>query len=1005
MNVARRIATRELSLPACLQHGFALPCFCCFMLMTGFAPSARGGSTIFGGGPFYSGGTATMNALRASGYTTVMLWCIHVDAVTGNLIYNDVLVASNGVYVGNPAWPAQLATLKTPPTSVNRIEISVSSWGVNDFQAIQTLMNNYGTNTDSILYRNFQALKTATGADAVDYDDETLYDVNTAVKFGQMLSSIGYKVTLCPYTNPTFWQNTYNQLGSGIVDAIYLQCYAGGGGNNPSTWNGYFSGTKVQPGMWCKNGGGCTAGNSASEVLAQMTAWRATAGIRGGFMWLYDDMLSCTSGGTAADYAKAINQAVDALQVSPGTGFSAVAAFNALALPGSAPFVITNTGTTTFNWSVINTSSWLTVSASSGSLVANGSTTVNLNLNNANATNLAPGTYSATVLFSNATTRVAQPRVFTLNTAVANWPVALTGFNAALLATNTATAANPKATAFDLPNNYCFYQAGLSGSTRGLPWTGVFASQVDNSTAFQLGPYGATNALLLGYNYPKFGTLTFATPQAFNSLAILASSANGGGLGTFVLTFTNGTKSPVFTFNAQDWFFNVANVAIQGFGRLRLGASLTIEDNGAANPNLYQTTVNLAALGLTLPISSITFSNQTNAGAQQNTAIFAVSGMPSNIPLLPPANLAAAPGSNATVRLTWTASAGATNYLVRRSNVSGNSYAPVTSTPNPSFTDNGLANGTTYYYVVSAVGTSNESPNSGEVSAMPGSYRGWVLAANPVAYWPLNDTNGPIAYDIARGSNGVYAGSYTLGFSGPVGVGFGSPHRAAHYDGSSAYTQIPLLIGSTNFSIVFWVQTTTSGGTPNWYNGKGLVDGEVGGQVNDFGVSLVGTKVGFGIGNPDTTLTSTRIVNNGLWHQVVTTRDAGNGAMRIYVDGTLDSSTTGPTGSRTAPPSLRIASLQTGGNYLLGNISDVALYDQVLTANQVATLYSAASGLYYNVTLTNSWNGANLVLNWPGNGKLLEATNLAGPWITNFSVAPATINPSLPQKFFRVQAQ
>ena len=58
-------------------------------------------STLFGGGPFYSGGYATMNTLRTSGYTTVMLWCIHVDATTGNLIFNDQLVAANGSYVGN----------------------------------------------------------------------------------------------------------------------------------------------------------------------------------------------------------------------------------------------------------------------------------------------------------------------------------------------------------------------------------------------------------------------------------------------------------------------------------------------------------------------------------------------------------------------------------------------------------------------------------------------------------------------------------------------------------------------------------------------------------------------------------------------------------------------------------------------------------------------------------------------------------------------------------------
>ena len=29
--------------------------------------------------------------------------------------------------------------------------------------------------------------------------------------------------------------------------------------------------------------------------------------------------------------------------------------------------------------------------------------------------------------------------------------------------------------------------------------------------------------------------------------------------------------------------------------------------------------------------------------------------------------------------------------------------------------------------------------------------------------------------------------------------------------------------------------------------------------------------------------------------------------------------------------------------------------------------------------LTNNWDGANLVLSWPGSGLLLQATNLAGP--------------------------
>lgn len=974
-------------------------------LWLALSSSVSASSTIYGGGPFYTGGTAVMNTLRASGYTTVMLWTIHVDATTGNLIYNDQLVVSNGVYVGNSAWPAQLATLKAGPTSVNRIEWSVGSApsGGNDFANILALINNYGTNSTSILYQNFLALKTATGADAISYDDETQYDVTTSVEFGQMLASIGYKVTLCPYTDASFWQSVYNQLGSNLVDRVYLQCYAGGAGNDPDTWNSYFSGLKVIPGMW--GIASDPSGSTASQVQTQMTAWRAADGIPGGFMWLYDNIAANTNGGTPADYALAINRAVDPLVITPSTGFSGVTAFNLSSLPMNTPFTLSNASASAISWSVINTSSWLTVSATLGTNAAGVSTNVTASLNPAIATNLALGNYSASLIFSNKTTAVSSPRTFTLNTAVANWPVAVNGFNAALLASNNATSGSPGATAFDIPNDYCLYQQGLSGSTRGLPLNGVFSSQVDSSTAFQLGPYGAADALILGDTYAKSGTLTMPNQAAFNSLTILAASANGGGQGTFVLNFTNGTRSQVFAFNCQDWFYVATNVAIQGFGRLKLGASLAIEDNGSSNPNLYQTTVNLAALGLAQAIASITFSNRAGAGGTESTAIFAVSGMPSSIPVQTPTGLTAIPGTNATVRLVWNASAGATNYNLKQSSVSGSGYVTVASVPGANCTITNLANGSIYYFVVSAVGVANESTNTAQVSAMPGSYLGWALAANPLAYWPLNETSGTIADELVQGSNGAYVGGCTLTTGGAAGAGFFSPHRIVTFNGSSGCTQIPRLIGNTNFSIVFWVRTAASGGTPNWYNGEGLVDGEVSGTTGDFGVALVGTKVGFGVGNPDTTLPSVKNISDNVWHQVAVTRDAGSGAMTICIDGKFDTSTTGPTGVRTNPPALRIGGIQTGVGFFSGSISDVTMYPQVLTTNQIATIYSAATGIFYNVKLTNTISGANFVLSWPGNGKLLEATDLAGPWTTNVSASPATVAPTQPQKFYRIRTQ
>src|ERR1019366_7311250 len=213
------------------------------------------------------------------------------------------------------------------------------------------------------------------------------------------------------------------------------------------------------------------------------------------------------------------------------------------------------------------------------------------------------------------------------------YPIAATGYNTGLIVPYNATPAAPKATGFDIANNYCFYQAGLlgnaqvggTGGTEGLPQSGTFVSRNDGTT-FKFGPYGGTNALLLGYTRPSAGTLTLVQPQPYNSITILASSANGGGLGTCFVTFTNGIKSKNFNFNDQDWFNVTTNVALMGFGRLKLGQSTLLTENpGFANPNLYQTTLNLAALGSNLMVASITFNNPA-IGGNQDSAVFAISG-------------------------------------------------------------------------------------------------------------------------------------------------------------------------------------------------------------------------------------------------------------------------------------------------------------------------------------------------------------------------------------------
>jgi fibronectin type 3 domain-containing protein len=71
------------------------------------------------------------------------------------------------------------------------------------------------------------------------------------------------------------------------------------------------------------------------------------------------------------------------------------------------------------------------------------------------------------------------------------------------------------------------------------------------------------------------------------------------------------------------------------------------------------------------------------------------------------------------VTLNWTVSSGATGYYVERSIAFGGPYTQISSQTAANYTDTGLANGTKYYYVVSAYNSAGQSANSADVSAMP----------------------------------------------------------------------------------------------------------------------------------------------------------------------------------------------------------------------------------------------------------------------------------------------
>jgi hypothetical protein len=203
-------------------------------------PQAR----IYASGAFCFGGSVAVNNLLAAQYSTVILWSVHVHS-NADLYMNNTQIVSGGVYQEAQPMdlPSRLAILYQNKMSVI---FSVGAGGVDDFANIGTLIEQYGIGPKNPLYQNFAALKAAMvsaggNIDAIDFDNEDNLNAPVMVGFAAMLKAIGYgSVTFCPYSERPVWQDTLTELtkqfGPNFVSALHLQCYSGGGGNNPQDW-------------------------------------------------------------------------------------------------------------------------------------------------------------------------------------------------------------------------------------------------------------------------------------------------------------------------------------------------------------------------------------------------------------------------------------------------------------------------------------------------------------------------------------------------------------------------------------------------------------------------------------------------------------------------------------------------------------------------------------------------------------------------------------------------
>jgi 1-phosphatidylinositol phosphodiesterase len=211
----------------------------------------------------------------------------------------------------------------------------------------------------------------------------------------------------------------------------------------------------------------------------------------------------------------------------------------------------------------------------------------------------------------------------------------------------------------------------------------------------------------------------------WNNIVAILNEAYSGGSGTLYINFSSGVQSGPF---------GIPNIP-------------AVSNDINSRLSNYFTTNTLGRYGI-IPMD---FADATKCALIYNTTSVAV-----------PQNLTVAAATSVNVlNLSWSASAGATTYNLKRSLTSGGPYTTVATVTGTSYTDSSVVAGVTYYYVVSGLRASAESADSAQasVTAQPLSNFGFETPSVPNfqynpsgGSWTFSGSSGNGSGIVANGS-------------------------------------------------------------------------------------------------------------------------------------------------------------------------------------------------------------------------------------------------------------
>lgn len=240
-----------------------------------------------------------------------------------------------------------------------------------------------------------------------------------------------------------------------------------------------------------------------------------------------------------------------------------------------------------------------------------------------------------------------------------------------------------------------------------------------------------------------------------------------------------------------------------------------------------------------------------------------------------------------------------------------------------------------------------------ELKTATSTYDKTVINYKPIAYWCLDEIQGPYATDATgNGNQGVYEEGVVFYLQGPASVGMSTtegPSRCAHFAGGRIKAELPKLGSRYSLEMWFWnglpadARQFTGFVFSRGAGGKGKASFDHLGIGGTFGNSVAKGRLIFAAGSPEKNkLVGKSTVPLCTWNHIVLVHDRQR--ISVYLNGSKTPEINAEVAEdyNTETHEVFIGGSNNRSFNFEGKIAKVALFDRLLTRKEIASHYAAA---------------------------------------------------------------